>query len=385
VRVLKLQGKGYRNLKPFELIPQEGVNVIWGNNAQGKTNLLEALWLFTGSKSFRGSKEQEILAIGEAFTSIKLDFFAREREQSAEIKLEKKNSEMTQEARKNIFTDSLPHGVKRENKLNGVDKKSSAALMGEFCAVVFSPDTLSLIKEGPSERRKFIDAAICQVKPLHTKVFLRYHKALKQRNTILKDIKMSTSLYSLLDVWDEELAKLGAQMIFNRLEYLQRLTKSAKEIYQGISSGKEEISLKYSLKTTNFNMQISEIYDIIIKELTVARKEDVKAGFSTFGPHRDDIEISINELPARTYGSQGQQRSCVLALKLAEAELLNEVTGEKPIALLDDVMSELDTERQDYILNKLTGSQVFISCCDPAPLLRLTEGKTFYLKGGEIS
>lgn len=363
MKALKLSGKRFRNLNEFEFDPTETVNVIYGDNAQGKTNLLEALWVFTGGKSFRGSKDSELIAIGSENSVLELDFFAYHREQTAKIKIE----------------------GKRENSVNGILKKTSAEMVGEFSCVFFAPSSLNLIKEGPAMRRKFLDAAICQAKPVYTSVLSRYNKALKQRNALLKDIKYSSSLLDLLEVWEEELAVTGAQVIVFRNAYTEKLFPKVKSSYSGISGEKEEIEIKYISETPNFNMKKLEIYDILRNELKKVRSYDIKQGFTSIGAHRDDLDIKINGLSAKAFGSQGQQRSCVLALKLAEAAVLKDVTGEEPVALLDDVMSELDLNRQDYLLNRLKDNQVFITCCDPAPLLRLTDGKVFKMENGKLN
>lgn len=361
----KLCCREFRNLKEFEFQPCDDVNVICGDNAQGKTNLLEALWLFTGGRSFRGSKDSELIRLKSGMKAkLNLDFFTTEREQTARIE---------------IFD-------KKEFYINEV-KKSRSEVIGTFCAVVFSPTHLSLVKSGPEERRKFIDAAICQAKPSYAAVLSKYSKALKQRNSLLKDMKYSNSsaFYDLLDVWEHELIESGAAIIHNRLLYLERLSKEAEAVYEGISGGKEQLFLKYLSQNCEYQMKFSEICDIIKCNIKASREKDVLNGYSSVGPHRDDIEILINGISARNYGSQGQQRSCVLALKLAEAFILDSVIGEKPVALLDDVMSELDVGRQDYLLNKLRGYQVFITCCDPAPLMRFSGGKAFEMKDGFLS
>lgn len=361
----KLCCREFRNLKEFEFAPCDGVNVIFGDNAQGKTNLLEALWLFTGGRSFRGAKDSELIRLNSTMKAkLKLDFYAHEREQNARIE---------------IFD-------KKEFFINDI-KKSRSETIGTFCAVVFSPAHLSLVKSGPEERRRFIDAAICQAKPSYAAVIAKYSKALKQRNSLLKDMKYSnnSAFYDLLEIWEKELIDSGAAIIHNRLLYLERLSKEAEAVYEGISGGKEQLFLKYSSQNCDYLMKFSEICDIIKGGIEASRDKDIMNGYSSVGPHRDDIEIQINGISARNYGSQGQQRSCVLALKLAEAFILDSVLGERPVALLDDVMSELDVGRQDYLLNKLRGYQVFITCCDPAPLMRFSGGKSFEMKNGLLS
>lgn len=362
MKINKIRSKGFRNLKEFELETQDNVNLIWGDNAQGKTNLLEAIWLFTGGKSFRGARDIELVNFNEKFARIEMDFFAQERDQTAEIKISEK----------------------RENWINGVSKKSSADVIGSFSAVVFSPTSLSMIKDGPNARRKFIDGAICQIKPSYAKIYSKYNNTLKQRNAILKDAKYNSSLLDLLDVWDEELAKAAAGVIKNRIEYLERLVPQSQIVYDGISSGKEILDVKYISQKQEYSVNFTEIYDIIKHGLNASKNDDISNGYTSVGPHRDDVEIKINGFDVRKYGSQGQQRSSVLALKLAEASILKNIIGEYPVCLLDDVMSELDVNRQDYLLSRLQGYQVFVTCCDPAPLARVKNMAVFHMKHGEI-
>ena len=362
MKVRKLTLKNYRNIRDLTFSPSEGINIIFGENAQGKTNLIEALWLFTGCKSFRTSKDSELVSFSESFSVAELEFYAFEREQTAKIVNKKK----------------------RKAFLNGVELSSPSKLIGEFTTVVFSPVHLSLIKDGPAARRRFIDVALCQLKPRYAAFLQKYNKALHQRNFLLKDVQYHSELLDTLDVWDERLCQLATVIIKERLDYIKMLTPAAKEIYSGLSDGKEEMGISYSSLADFSSMSEDEIYFELMKLIKKNRKEDILQKSTSVGPHRDDIEITVNGLSARSFGSQGQQRSCAIALKLGEAEIVSSFTGEKPVALLDDVMSELDENRQDYILNKIKDWQVFITCCDENQVLRLCEGKTFEMKDGRL-
>lgn len=366
MKVNRLGFRDYRNLKENELIPGPQVNVICGDNAQGKTNLLEAVWLFTGGRSFRGARDQELIAFSSrAGAVLALDFEAEEREQTAKI--------------------TIGRGAKKRTaQLNGVDQPAASSLIGKFCAVVFSPDHLSLVKEGPSMRRKFLDAALCQRKPAYARLLSQYSRTLAQRNTLLKDISYHSELLETLEIWDEKLSGLGAAITIERKRYLERLSEAAGEIYDGISQGRERFAVRYDSGLLRDGGEEAGYRERLFSLLQNGRKEDLNAGFTTKGPHRDDLLVTVQEKSAREYGSQGQQRSCVLALKLAEAALLAEALGEKPVILLDDVMSELDASRQDYLLNKIQGWQVFITCCDPNSISGLSQGRTFYVENGEI-
>lgn len=367
MRVLRVGFKNFRNLLPGVFNPCDGVNIIFGENAQGKTNLLEAIWLFTGGRSFRGSHDSELVALKEKNASLFLDFYAQERNQQASLRIE---------------------SGKRLASLNGVEKGPASALIGNFCAVLFSPEHLSLIKEGPSGRRRFLDAALCQIKPSYIKTLALYAKTLAQRNALLKDIPYHAELLDTLEIWDEKLSRCGGAIALARLEYIKRLSPHAAAVYDGLSGKKESISIQYctGLSPEENETAIHENYaSVMLQKLREQRRTDIQAGHTSFGPHRDDLEIYVNGLSARAYASQGQQRSCVLALKLAEAFVLNENMEEPPIVLLDDVMSELDTSRQDYILNHLGSWQVFITCCEPMQKFRVSSAGLFEMKAGNLT
>lgn len=353
MNILRLSYSGYRNLKPGELEPDGGINVIYGKNAQGKTNLLEAMWLFTGGRSFRGSKDADLIGYGEPRAEVNLTFFSEEREQTARIRVE---------------------NGRRSASLNEVPKRSASELIGKFCAVMFSPEHLSLVREGPAFRRNFIDSALCQIQPSYAALLSRYNHTLVQRNALLKDIPRHSELVDTLDVWDEKLSRYGSEVVRCRLNYIRQIEEPAKAIYAGICENKEAMGLRY--------LNSAEQLDRALRE---SRRDDIASGHTGVGPHRDDLELTIDSQSARAFGSQGQKRSTVLALKLAEAEVLHRRTGEKPVIFLDDVMSELDSGRQDYLLNHLEQCQVFITCCEPDTVKRLIAGKRFEMNAGRLS
>lgn len=363
--ITRLQFEGFRNLDDGEILPDSGVNVVFGTNAQGKTNLLEGIWLLSGNKSFRGSRDSELIKFGRDFARLKIDFFAEDREQNAEI----------------LFLKG-----KKEVKINGVKKSSVSALIGKLCVVVFSPEHLSLVKSGPAERRRFIDNAICQIKPGFGEALSNYNKTLAQRNALLKDIPMHSELFDTLDIWDYRLAVLGASVIRMRINYVERLSQSAKKYHMGISESMEDLDINYSCVVPKeyFDSGI-KIRDFLSEKIRNNRKEDIKDGYTSTGPHRDDLEILINGENVRNFGSQGQQRSCVLSMKIAEAELIKIATSQEPVVLLDDVLSELDSRRQEFLLNKIFDRQVFISCCEAASVERLKGGRLFEVKKGVVS
>ena len=361
MKINSISIENFRNIEKLDL-DFDDVNIIYGQNAQGKTNLIEAIYLFTGSKSFRGVKDRELIRFGSDFSKLKINFESENRNQNAEIRID----------------------GKRTAYLNGIKKKSPSALGEELKAVIFSPVHLSMVKDGPSERRRFIDNALCQLKYNYRNVLKEYNRALSQRNMLLKDISKNSSLVDMLYIWDKNLAATGAKIIYQRNKYVEALLPFAKEVFDGLSGGREEIDLVLKGPFDYRKLSLKEIENKLLITFEKSRGSDFMNRITTAGPHRDDMEILINSKSARTYGSQGQQRSCVLALKLAEASLLKEMTQNEPLALLDDVMSELDITRQDYILNHIKNWQVFITCCDADTVLRLKKGKTFHIENGGI-
>ena len=356
--VTRLAYKSYRNLIDGSISPSEGINIICGGNAQGKTNLLEAVWLFTGGHSFRGTKDSEIPRLNPETgrnaegCSLALDFYSRDRDQKAQLNIDR---------------------GRRSTVINGVEKKSGTALIGKICAVIFSPEHLQLIKGGPGGRRNFVDAAICQLRPGYAKTLSSYHRSVLQRNTLLKDITRHPALLDTLEVWDMRLAKYGGILMEERERYIKRISPEIANVYAGISKNSEKITFSYKPSVDSGEQSLLDC-------LTESRNADIRMGYSSRGPHRDDLNIEIDGISARLFASQGQQRSAVLAMKLAEAQILGEETGEAPIILLDDVLSELDSSRQNYLLNNLSGRQVFITCCTPV----LSNGRLFDVEKGTV-
>lgn len=364
MKVLSLKLKNYRNFDNELFKPSDGINIIYGDNAQGKTNLIESIWLFTGGRSFRGSKDADLVKFNNDFAELKMDFFSEERNQEALIRIINK---------------------KRKISINKIEKNSPSSLIGTFCAVVFSPNHLSLVKDGPSDRRKFINTALCQLKPNYCAALLRYNHVLTQRNSLLKDIKYHKELLETLDVWEENLSNYGAIIIKERVKYIQLLQNKAKTFYRGISDDKESFSVLYKPNVIKYDIiEDDEIAVSFLDELKRHRKDDLMLGYTSIGPHRDDLSFNINSLNAKSFGSQGQQRSLVLSLKLAEASILKEQTNQMPVILLDDVMSELDSKRQKYLIDSIKEWQVFLTCCDPANIINLNGPKKFEIKNDKI-
>ncbi len=350
--VKKISFKNFRNLAEGEIIPCENVNIICGENAQGKTNITEALWLFTGAKSFRGAKDSEMISFGFSNAKLSMDFISGGIERNAEISI----------------------NVRRSAYLDGKKLRNAASLAGNLCAIVFSPSDLEVVKNGPSLRRRFLDIAIGQLYPQYIDVLRDYTRAVTQRNTLLKESEGSPDI-AMLDVFEKEISQNGSKIIEYRTEYCKNLTPHLSEIYSGLSGKREDLEAKYIPICSSKNLA---------EELIKARKRDLYSGVTSVGPHRDDLDFRINSVSARTFGSQGQQRSVAIALKLAEAKTLKEIIGEEPVAILDDIMSELDPGRQNYILNNITERQVFITCCDPSNIKNLAKGKIFTVSAGRV-
>lgn len=366
MKLKQIDLKRYRNISDICLSPCDQINIICGDNAQGKTNILESIWLFTGNPSFKTTKNYELIQQNEKQAELSICFEDTKREQKAQIKISNQ---------KKLW-------------LNQVPLKKSSDLSGHFYCVIFSPLDADLIKGSPKARRHFIDLALSQLTPQYIQYLTIYEKLLLQRNALLKELYHHPHLKNTLDIWDLQLSKTGTIISIYRKDYIYQLEKIVKKIYNGISSGEEQIQIQYLSSAFEEINTISSYEDKHIQyyfdKLQSCLEQDIKCGFTSVGIHRDELDIHINQMSAKTFGSQGQQRSCILALKLGEAALLKQTTKEDPIILLDDVMSELDNKRQNYILNHVKGQQVFITCCDKSTLQQLRQGKIFEIRQGRI-
>ena len=365
MRVTALQLRNFRNISKMEFEPVDGVNIIYGENAQGKTNLLEGIWLFTGMRSFRSTKEKDYIQFGQSGAGLQMKFNNDVREQNASIEI----------------------GEKKKVLLGGVKQDSTASLVGEFLGTIFSPGHLELVQGSPGERRKFLNQAISELKPNYASRLTQFHRVLHQRNILLKDLRFHPELADTLAVWDESFASLSAFLIRERRNYLEQLKPHLKEFYSGISGGREEIDISYQSTLPAEGEDAALWREPILNQLSKSCNDDITVGYTTVGPHRDDLHITLNGMPVKEFGSQGQQRSCALSLKMAEAIVIREITGKQPVVLLDDVMSELDSGRQDYILNHIDGWQVFLTCCEPSGILlsrQSQNGRMFEIKEGRL-
>ncbi|MDR1892105.1 MAG: DNA replication and repair protein RecF [Oscillospiraceae bacterium] len=385
MEIRRLELCNFRNIKtPFCFEPQFGVNVISGKNAQGKTNLLEAVWLLTGERSFRGGRDGEIICHGQSGTEISADIFTHGYVRKTEISItqqrerkevfsEESTSELLEETRRSAPKQKC-ETVVREVKIGGVSTKKKQELAENFAAVIFAPSHLSLVRDGPEKRRTLFDSAISRLRPRYVSALTQYSRAVMGRNAILRDVKYHGELLDLLGAWEEKIAVLGTFIIRQRMKYIAAQNEIAPDIYGGLSSGKETFRLNY------LNTDPDE--QTLLDNLHAARKNDMITGTTSAGPHRDDMEFCVNGKSARIFGSQGQQRSAVIAVKLAEATIAGRAFGEPPVMLLDDVLSELDISRQRYVLNHVGAGQILITCCDSRQTAKATGAKRFVMENG---
>lgn len=352
----KIKLENFRNYEKEIIDFSPEINIIYGKNGSGKTNLIEALYAFSYARSFR-AKSKEFIKHGCDAAKIELDFISKKRNQTADIIFTKEN--------------------KKKIRLNEINIAKTSDLLGNFICVLFTPDELSLVKEGPDKRRKFIDISIVSLRPVYFSALSNYNTCLKQKNALLKN-----GNNRLLDIWDEKLSEYGAVIAHLRQSYINSLSEKAKKAQFDISGGKENLDILYS-HSYKMGENRNETKEFIFEKLQEARQREIENKMCLVGPHRDDLIFKINSFNAKSYASQGQQRSIVLSLKTAQMEIIKEQEGEYPQLLLDDVMSELDGDRRDFFTEKIIGKQVIISCTDlenlnfreNANLIKIEDGK----------
>ncbi len=366
--IKNLYADNYRNLKDVKIEFNEKINIFCGENAQGKTNLIETIWLSSGVKNFRGSKEKDLINFNKEKSSLYLEFKDLQRKQKIEIELNK-----------NIKNKTV--------HLNGVPLKSLYSLFGNLKCVVFTPLDLELSKGSPENRRSFLDLSISQIKPSYKDIVTKYENLLIQRNAVLKNIGFNKASVEDLEIWDLQLSKIGAYISLIRYNFSKKLNIFTSKLYQDMCENKEKFTLSYfSSIYDNLegkNDYKGELEDIYYDKLKSNISFDIKSGFTQVGIHRDDIILKINNLSVKDFCSQGQQRSVALTLKLANAYILYEETGDPPVLLLDDVLSELDKKRHKFILSSIKDMQVFITCCNSS-LLNIKNGKIFIIENGKV-
>ena len=348
----------YRNYDSLTMQFDKGTNILYGDNAQGKTNILEAIFVAATTKSHKGSKDREIINFDKEEAHIRTYLEKEGVETRVDMHLRKSKS-------KGIAID-------------GQKIKKAADLLGLCNVVFFSPEDLGIIKNGPSERRRFVDMELCQLDSFYLYNLNHYNKIINQRNKLLKDMYMNTDLKDTLGIWDMQLVSFGSKIIERRRLFVDQLNEIIFEIHKKLSGGKEELLIKYES-----DIEIEEFE----KKLRFSQDRDIKAKMTSVGPHRDDFSFIVGDVDIRKYGSQGQQRTAALSLKLSEIELVKRIAKDTPVLLLDDVLSELDSNRQNYLLNNIGEIQTIITCTGLEEFVnnRFEINKVFHVSEGSVT
>ena len=351
--IKKLKLNNFRNYQFQEIEFDKNINIIYGENAQGKTNIIESIFLSSVGKSFRTNKEKELIKFNENFCNVEIDYEKSDRDGNIKIDISSK---------KNIF-------------INKIKIKKLSELLGNIHTVIFTPDDINILKGGPENRRKFLNIMISQLRPKYMHIYSLYNKALEERNNYLKKIKQENASEEMLEIWDEQLISYGKIISEYRKEFLDKIKNKIKIIHKNITGEKEEIKIKYLTDC------LDEIY--YRKLLKQRRKLDIIKGYTTRGIHRDDFQIFINDILVNVYGSQGQHRTAILSLKISELQVVNDEIGENPILLLDDFMSELDENRRSNFIENIKDTQVIITCTDKFEINN-TKVQYFKVKDGKF-
>lgn len=331
--IKSIELKNFRNYKQLQIDFDQATNILFGDNAQGKTNILESAYVSATTKSHKGSRDKEMIRFGEEEAHIRTVVCKKEQDFQIDIHLKKNRA-------KGIAINQLPI-------------KKASDLFGILNIVFFSPEDLNIIKDGPAERRRFLDLELCQLDKIYLSDLTAYNKVLKQRNSLLKDMIYHPDLKDTLPIWDEQLVEYGKRIIRRRQSFIEELYEIVQEIHGNLSGKRELLTLKYEPNVESIFFQ---------DELFRASERDRKLCQTSVGPHRDDISFMLGDIDIRKFGSQGQQRTAALSLKLSEIELVKKSIGDTPVLLLDDVLSELDSNRQNYLLNSIHDIQTIITC-----------------------
>ena len=366
MQIRELALRGWRNYDSAALTFDDSCNVIYGENAQGKTNLLEAIVYLSCGKSPRARSDRELMGFEGQEARVKGRILSRDREFVTEVQLYR--------------------GRRRRMTVNGVAAKNGAALSDVLHTVFFAPEDLFLIRAGAAERRRFMDLSLCQLRPRYAEALAEYTRLHEHKTRILRDSEEHPQLLQMLPDFNERLCRVGAVLISYRARYCVSLAEYARQAHFECSGEKEELTLLYrTVKTVEDPFAPQEQICQALRRHQEAHLAAERASrLCLSGPHKDDVEVLINGRSARQYGSQGQVRTAALSMKLAEREIHKNAMGEYPVMLLDDVLSELDPRRQEYVLNRISGGQVFITCCENDRLDTLLKGRVFHIRGGEV-
>ena len=366
MKVERIALNGFRNydFETAEFSP--GTNVIFGENAQGKTNLLEAVYMLSCGRSFRTRFDKELISFGCDSAEILADVESHDRQQTIRI--------------------LLKHGVRKQITVNSV-RKNASELSQTINTVLFCPDDLNIIKEGAAARRRLMDNAICQIRPRYAEYLTKFNKFYESKTRILKDWREKPSLLDMLDEFSDGICRTSAQLIRYRASFAARLAQEAAPIHSEFSGEGEKLDIAYQTVSavTDPTAPAKEILYELCDHMEAHKKAELESGQCLTGAHKDDLVISINGKPARSFASQGQTRTAALSIKLAEREIFLDETGEYPILLLDDVLSELDGKRQEFVLNRIGGGQTLITCCEDEGISGRTGGRVLHVKSGRIS
>ena len=356
----------FRNYVHGEADFHPGVNVIAGENAQGKTNLLEAVAYLSSASSHRARFDRELIRHGVDHAFIKAGITSR--------------------GRQLILEADLHRGQRRQLRCNGVRLKTAGELSGLLRTVLFCPEDLYLIREGAEARRRFLDGCICQLRPRYAQALAEYKRLYQHKTRILKDAEEHPALLDTLDDFSLRMAQCGAILIHYRAHFIRRLHDAAPEIHRDCSGGREKLGLRYETVSTVTDPEAGPkaLLPQLLAHQEAHRRAEIESRSCLSGPHKDELAVEIDGAPAKSYASQGQTRTAALALKLAAREIFHADGGEWPVLLLDDVLSELDPRRQEFVLNRITSGQVFITCCEEEKLTRLREGRAFRVEGGRL-
>lgn len=366
MRVDALTLEDFRNYRRLEAAFSPGVNVIYGENAQGKTNLLEAVAYLSTASSHRARYDRELIRLEAPAAMVKATVEARERTFKLEARLRR--------------------GQRRQLFSNGVRLKTAGELSGVLQTVLFCPEDLSLIRAGAAERRRFLDECICQLRPRYAAALSQYKRLYEHKTRILRDWEEKPALLDTLDDFSFQMAQAGAVLIHYRAHFLKRLRETAAAVHADFSGGREQLDLGYATVSTVADplAPTRDLLETVLEHQRTHRQAELEARQCLTGPHKDDLVVHINDLEAKTYASQGQTRTAALSLKLGCREIFYHDTGEWPVLLLDDVLSELDRRRQEFVLHRITGGQVFITCCEDDGLEGLDHGAVFHIHAGEL-
>ena len=366
MRVNELTLRDFRNYREQTVSFDPRCNVIFGENAEGKTNLLEAVVYLACGKSPRARRDQELIRFEADSASLTGNVFSRERDFQIQA--------------------DLFRGRRRRLTVNGVAAKSAAALNQVYQTVFFCPDDLYLIREGAAARRKFMDTALCQLRPRYAAALAEYNRAYEHKTRILRDWEEHPALLDTLPEFNEQMIRYGAVLIHYRAQYARRLAEYAAANHLECSGGRERLDIAYQTVSavTDPMAEQGQVTEQLRSHMHAHAEAERASRLCLSGPHKDDLLVRINDQEAKTYSSQGQTRTAALSMKLAEREILKNTSGEYPVLLLDDVLSELDPRRQEFVLNRIAGGQVFITCCEDDRLPQLLGGKVFHVKQGAI-